>query len=91
MNQSEQFKMMKTSRPANRDLLRIIQTPEVFKVSLIKKAYGVDYHPGYTDDASVLERMGERIQLFEGNIENIKITKPADLLLADALLDSLNS
>jgi len=79
------------NKPANRDLLRIIQTPEVFKVSLIKKAYEVDYHPGYTDDASVLERMGERIQLFEGNIENIKITKPADLLLADALLDSLNS
>ncbi len=79
------------NKPADRDMLRIIQTPEVFKVSLIKKAYEVDYHPGYTDDASVLERMGERIQLFEGNIENIKITKHADLLIADALLESLNS
>ena len=80
-----------TSLPADRSVLRIIQTPEVFRVSLIKRAYQADYHTAYTDDASVLERMGEKIHLFPGNPENIKITGPTDLVVAEAFLDALNS
>ncbi len=79
------------SKIVDRDQLRIIQTPQVFKIKLIKNAYQVSYDPLFTDDATVLESSGEKIHLFEGNPENIKITRPADLLLANVLLDNLNS
>jgi 2-C-methyl-D-erythritol 4-phosphate cytidylyltransferase len=63
-----------------------IQTPQVFIVSEIKKAYELGYDPAFTDDASVLERTGTKINLVEGNLENIKITHATDLVIAGALL-----
>jgi 2-C-methyl-D-erythritol 4-phosphate cytidylyltransferase len=74
------------SREVNRDQLRIIQTPQVFRKELIKKAYEQAVHEHFTDDATVLEAMGETIHMVEGNPENIKITRPADLLAAEALI-----
>jgi 2-C-methyl-D-erythritol 4-phosphate cytidylyltransferase len=53
---------------------------------LIKKAYLQEYSEAFTDDATVLESTGERIVLVDGNRENIKITTPEDLLLAETLL-----
>lgn len=69
----------------NRNEFKIIQTPQCFQVDLIKKAFEQDYSPVFTDDATVLETTGEKINLVEGNEENIKITSPHDLLIANAL------
>ena len=78
-----------SNMPVPRDTLYIIQTPQVFKTGLIKKAYSLLETNDFTDDATILETIGEKIHLFEGNRENIKITYPSDLLLAEALLGSL--
>jgi 2-C-methyl-D-erythritol 4-phosphate cytidylyltransferase len=77
------------SMPVNRHYLRIIQTPQVFKTNLIKKAYLQDFSPEITDDAMLLEKTGETINLVEGNRENIKITNPEDLVIAAALFNSI--
>lgn len=74
------------STPIDRSLLRVIQTPQVFSCTLIKAAFEQPYDDAFTDDASVLEKTGEKIQLVEGNRENIKITDPLDLLMAEAFL-----
>lgn len=73
--------------PVNRDYFRIIQTPQVFKAQIIKRAYLQDYTPDLTDDATLVERSGESIHLVDGNRENIKITTPEDMLIAEALLN----
>jgi 2-C-methyl-D-erythritol 4-phosphate cytidylyltransferase len=69
--------------------LKQIQTPQVFRAELIKKAYLQNYKPEYTDDATVLEDTGEKINLIDGNRENIKITNPEDLLISNALLPTI--
>lgn len=68
----------------------IIQTPQCFHSTLIKKAFSQEYSPAFTDDASVLEAMGEKINLIEGNRENIKITTPLDLIFAEAILQNVH-
>jgi 2-C-methyl-D-erythritol 4-phosphate cytidylyltransferase len=78
------------SRPVDRFHVKQIQTPQVFNAELIKTAYNQDYLPEFTDDATVLEKTGEKINLIEGNRENIKITNPEDLLISAALLQSLS-
>lgn len=70
----------------NRKNLFLVQTPQVFRVSAIKKAYEQEYSEHFTDDASVLENTGETIFLVEGNRENIKITWPSDFTISEALL-----
>jgi len=75
------------SRQLNRDHLRLIQTPQCFKLSTLKRAYDAPYNEVFTDDASVAEDMGERIHLIEGDRANLKITTPADLTIAEALLN----
>lgn len=72
----------------NRNEYKIIQTPQCFLVSKIKQAFQQEYSPRFTDDATVLESIGETIYLAEGNEENIKITSPHDLLIANALLSN---
>ncbi len=62
-----------------REFFRSIQTPQVFDYKKLVAAYGQDYRTSYTDDASVYEQAGEQIFLVEGEVENIKITTPADL------------
>jgi 2-C-methyl-D-erythritol 4-phosphate cytidylyltransferase len=64
----------------------LVQTPQTFKIDLIKKAYLQNYSHSFTDDASVLEKLGETIHLVEGNRENIKITYPDDLIIANSFL-----
>ena len=76
--------------PLNRHHVRIVQTPQVFSAELIKKAYNQDYVYEFTDDASVLEKTGEKINLVTGNRENIKITNPEDLIISKALLHELS-
>jgi 2-C-methyl-D-erythritol 4-phosphate cytidylyltransferase len=78
------------SLPVNRLNVKQIQTPQVFNATLIKKAYLQEYKPEFTDDATVLENSGEKINLVEGNRENIKITNPEDLLISTALLPTIS-
>jgi 2-C-methyl-D-erythritol 4-phosphate cytidylyltransferase len=75
-----------TSRTVPRDEFRLVQTPQTFRVSLLKEAYRQSYTPFFTDDASVVEAMGKTVCLVEGNRENIKITTPADIRFANGLL-----
>jgi len=74
------------TRAVDRSKYRLIQTPQTFSVSLIKKAYEMLEDLSLTDDASVAENSGHVISLFEGSYENIKITTTEDLIIADALL-----
>jgi 2-C-methyl-D-erythritol 4-phosphate cytidylyltransferase len=76
--------------PISRLNVRQVQTPQVFSTDLIKKAYLQDYLPEFTDDATVLEKTGVKINLVEGNRENIKITNPEDLIIARSLYDVIN-
>jgi 2-C-methyl-D-erythritol 4-phosphate cytidylyltransferase len=80
----------KGSKPINRLHVKQVQTPQVFNTELIKDAYSQDYLPEFTDDATVLEKRGVKINLVEGNRENIKITNPEDLLISNALLQSFS-
>ncbi len=74
------------NEPVDRSNLYRVQTPQCFRTDLIKKAYLQNFDPKFTDDAIVLESMKERIHLIDGNTENIKITYPSDLLIAEAFL-----
>lgn len=64
---------------------RLVQTPQTFDIQLLKTANRQPYHDGFTDDASVVESYGHSITLVEGNRENIKITTPYDIVVAEAL------
>jgi 2-C-methyl-D-erythritol 4-phosphate cytidylyltransferase len=70
----------------DRTLYYLIQTPQTFQLPLIKKAFEVEESPLFTDDATVLEKAGHTIQLVEGSYDNIKITTPEDLIIAEAFL-----
>jgi len=74
------------SEPLNRDDLRIIQTPQTFRTELILPAFRQEYDPSFTDEATVLEAYGIDIHLIEGMFNNIKVTTPNDLVIAEALL-----
>jgi 2-C-methyl-D-erythritol 4-phosphate cytidylyltransferase len=74
------------SIPVDRGQFFLVQTPQVFKAGLVKKAYDRPYRPMFTDDATVFEAAGHTIHLVNGNIENIKITRPADLIFVEAVL-----
>ena len=77
-----------TTKAADRSKYRLIQTPQTFKSSLIKSAYKTKEESSMTDDASVAEHAGHLISLFEGSYENIKVTTPEDLVVAEALMAS---
>jgi len=68
---------------AIRDNFVLIQTPQVFMSDILIKAYKQEFSENFTDDASVAENIGQNINLIEGNYENIKITKPLDLKIAE--------
>jgi 2-C-methyl-D-erythritol 4-phosphate cytidylyltransferase len=76
------------SRHLDRSILRIVQTPQVFRSKQIIEAYQAAYTPAFTDDASVYETTFGAVSLVEGNRENIKITTPQDLELAHLLMAS---
>ena len=75
-----------TSRTVPRDEYRLVQTPQTFDIQLLKAANKQPYNDGFTDDASVVESYGHAITLVEGNRENIKITTPYDLKIAEILI-----
>ena len=71
-----------------RDHYRLVQTPQTFDIQLLKAANRQPYNNSFTDDASVVESYGHQITLVEGNRENIKITTPYDITVAEAIINS---
>ena len=69
---------------------RVVQTPQVFDISLARRAFDRPYSESFTDDASVVEAAGHRVTMVEGNRENIKLTTPFDLKIAESLLNTRN-
>ena len=67
---------------------RLVQTPQTFDIQLLKAANKQPYSETFTDDASVVEAYGHPVAMVDGNRENIKITTPFDLIMAEALLNS---
>ena len=75
-----------TSVTVPRNDYRLVQTPQTFDIQLLKAANRQPYNDGFTDDASVVEAFGFNITLVEGPRENIKITTPYDLKIAEVLI-----
>lgn len=76
------------SHPADRTSFRLVQTPQVFEANTLRRAFEQAYRSSFTDEANVVEAMGVKINLVEGDASNIKITTPEDLVVAEALLRS---
>ncbi len=75
------------SKAVDRSKYFMVQTPQIFTAEIILKAYEQAFSPLFTDDASVVEQLGNKIHLVDGNPENIKITRPMDLKIAEALFE----
>ena len=78
-----------TSVTVPRSDYRLVQTPQCFDIQLLKAANRQPYNDGFTDDASVVEAFGFDVTLVEGNRENIKITTPFDMTIAESLVKTL--
>ncbi|RXK86436.1 2-C-methyl-D-erythritol 4-phosphate cytidylyltransferase [Filimonas effusa] len=85
---TDSIRIMENGIPkvANRDNIRIIQTPQTFLSNLLLEAFAQTYNPLFTDEATVVEAANHPIFLTEGEYNNIKITRPADLLLAESII-----
>ena len=77
-----------SSRIINRAELRMVQTPQIFSAEALRKAYEQEFSELFTDDASVMEAAGHTIHLCEGEQQNIKITRPEDIIIAEAIIAS---
>lgn len=75
-------------RVIDRNLVRIIQTPQTFLSELLLPAFDRPYDISFTDEATVVESYGQAVHLIEGEYTNIKITRPADLLIAEQIIAS---
>jgi len=73
------------NKSVDRSLYKRIQTPQCFESMVLKEAYSKPFSPLFTDDASVVEAIGHSVFLVEGNLENIKITSPIDLIVGESL------
>ena len=70
----------------DRSLYREVQTPQVFDITLARQAFNQPDRSQFTDDSSVIESLGCKVSIVEGNRENIKITTPFDLTIAEAII-----
>lgn len=76
-----------TTKVIDRNLLKAIQTPQTFRSEIILPAFEQEYNNAFTDEATVVEAAGQEVFLIEGEKENIKITVPADLIIAEHLVN----
>ena len=74
------------SHIVDRRLLRIVQTPQIFRAEVLRRAYESEYRAEFTDDASVVEAVGQAVCLAAGERENLKLTTPGDFVIAEALI-----
>jgi 2-C-methyl-D-erythritol 4-phosphate cytidylyltransferase len=91
INESIRYISETENKAVARTYYKTVQTPQVFRSKLLKEAYQQEFHPDFTDDASVVESKGAFIETIEGNTENIKITTKKDLDIAGVLLSYLDS
>lgn len=77
------------NRALDRRTVKLIQTPQTFRLAVLRNAFEVPYDEHFTDDASVVESSGQAIHLMEGSYSNIKITTPEDLALGEIILNQL--
>lgn len=71
----------------NRNKVRIIQTPQTFQSEVLAEAFKQEYNPAFTDEATVVEAAGNKVFLIEGDYNNLKITRPIDLCIAEQILE----
>ncbi len=71
----------------DRNKVRIIQTPQTFKSEILLPAFNQPYQPSFTDEATVVEAAGNKVFLIEGESNNLKVTRPIDLFIAEKLLE----
>jgi 2-C-methyl-D-erythritol 4-phosphate cytidylyltransferase len=71
-----------------RNSIKLVQTPQAFHGKILLPAFNIDYKEKFTDEASVVEAFGLKVSLVEGEEENIKITKPTDLIIAESILSA---
>jgi 2-C-methyl-D-erythritol 4-phosphate cytidylyltransferase len=76
-----------THYPVDRNTVSIIQTPQTFQSAILIDAFKQEYQPGFTDEATVVEAAGNKVFLIEGEHNNLKITRPIDLFIAEKLLE----
>jgi len=81
---------LQSSISVDRSRYYMVQTPQCFEIGLLLEAYRTEYRPSFTDDASVVEAMGQDVHLVSGNRENIKLTTRADLAMARALMNDVS-
>jgi 2-C-methyl-D-erythritol 4-phosphate cytidylyltransferase len=74
-----------------RSTVKLVQTPQTFHSKILLPAFNIDYKDRFTDEATVVEAFGMKVQLVEGEVSNIKITQPSDLILAEILLKEKQS
>ena len=74
------------SQAIDRTRLRAVQTPQCFRVPLLRRAFELPYDPAFTDEATLVERLGVEVHLVEGEDHNIKVTTPFDLQVAELVL-----
>lgn len=77
-----------TSHAMEREKFKTVQTPQCYAISVLRKVYNSAHLRSFTDDAALVEQLNLPITLFKGNEENIKITTPLDMIIADAILRS---
>lgn len=74
-----------------RSTVKLVQTPQTFHSKILLPAFNIDYKDRFTDEATVVEAFGMKVQLVEGEVNNIKITQPSDLLVAEQLMKTIDS
>lgn len=74
------------SQAIDRSRLRAVQTPQCFRVPLLRRAFELPYDPAFTDEATLVERLGVDVHLVEGEEHNIKVTTPFDLKVAEVVM-----
>lgn len=90
LKESIRMEQANSSVALDRSKMRLIQTPQTFRTGLIKAAFeAYEDSAEFTDDASVADKYGHPVFLFDGSYRNIKITTPEDLLFAEAVLDKI--
>jgi 2-C-methyl-D-erythritol 4-phosphate cytidylyltransferase len=87
---SDSVRLLKegNSEPFDRNKVMLVQTPQTFHSKILLPAFNIDYKDMFTDEATVVEAYGIKVSLVEGEENNIKITRPVDLLMAEKLLET---
>jgi len=74
----------------DRSKVMLVQTPQTFQSKILLSAYKIEYNEKFTDEATVVENSGQKVSVIEGEEDNIKITNPIDLLIAEQIFDVRN-